>query len=57
MMLAASCPETINYKSPTPDHKWLIPWTQKGLESGILPTVQYNRLLRILPARRTGFLT
>ena len=47
MTLASNCPEGVNYKSPTPDHKWLAEWTQKSLQNGTLPTVPYTQLLAV----------
>ena len=55
MALAANCPETINYGSPTPDMKSYIPWTKEALRLGIIPTVSYKRLVSPSPdpIRRT----
>lgn len=46
MSLAANCPESIYYQSPTPDHRWLEEWTKTSLRSGQLPTVPYKELFR-----------
>ena len=40
MSLASNCPESIYYKSPTPDHRWLEDWTRTSLRTGVLPTVK-----------------
>lgn len=42
--LAANCPETICYSSPTPDMRSYIGWTKESLEKGIIPTVPYKQL-------------
>ena len=42
--LAANCPETINYSSPTPDMRSYVEWTKTSLSKGIIPTVPYKQL-------------
>lgn len=42
--LAANCPETIDYNSPTPDMRSYIGWTKESLKKGIIPTVPYKQL-------------
>ena len=44
MGLAANCPETICYNSPTPDMRAYIGWTKESLAKGIIPTVPYKQL-------------
>ena len=45
LLLAANCPESINYKSMCPPMSKYKAWTERGLTDGTLPTVTKTKLL------------
>lgn len=55
LLLAANCPESINYKSMCFPMSKYKDWTESGLDNGTLPTVSKRKLLGKYeaPARRS----
>lgn len=53
LLLAANCPESINFKSMCPPMSNYKEWTETGLRNGTLPTVKKDKLLgKVNPPRR-----